>query len=385
MNARTQPALVVVSLLAFALLAGCTVLFGAAVANAQQPDQAPTSSGADQHADRAREAYRTGNYEAALQRFEMAYRDEQRPEFLYNMGRCLEKLERYAEAIDRLQSYLDNYRQQNAGKHAPNRADVLTLIRALRLLEVRQRPQVVIASNPPHAQVTMVRTGQPLGLTPLTTNLEPGFYKIRLTLDDHEPLEADIHVTQGKMVRAVFSLSPATERAALSVWCNVRGASVRLDGKTVATTPYEGRLYATPGRHRLAVQRAGYQTVEEIIELPRDQELHIDYVLVAETSLRSWRSYVGLPLLVVGIAAVGGGVAASIKADSYYADSANYNTFTGLQTGGYVGGGIALGTGIGLLLWDTLRDTVSEHARTPGPPRPSGRRLRPLAQAGPGR
>jgi len=350
---------------------------------AQAPAAPPPSAAADQHADLAKTAYRAGNYEAALQRYEMAYRADQRPVFLYNMGRCLERLERYGEAIDRFRGYLDRYRQVNNGQHASNRTDVLNLIRALRVREYHQRPAVVISSNPPGATVTLINTGRPLGTTPLTTHLEPGIYKVRLKRAGHVPLDADLTVRPGKTMRAVFRLRRVTERAAISLWCNVKRAKVIIDGKVRAMTPFSGRLEIRPGRHSLTLRRPGYHPIEEIVEVPRDHVLHVDYVLQPEGAKATWRSWTGWPLLVVGMGGIGGGAAAAAAADDYYADSRQFSDYQAWQYGGYIGGAVLFSAGAALLGWDLFRDAVDPTDRVQGRIRPTGKRLRPLDAGAP--
>ena len=57
---------------------------------------------------------------------------------------------------------------------------------------------------------------------------------------------------------------------------------VIIDGKVRAMTPFSGRLEIRPGRHSLTLRRPGYHPSEEIVEVPRDHVLHVDYVLQPE-------------------------------------------------------------------------------------------------------
>src|SRR5439155_24878187 len=60
---------------------------------------------ASQHR-KAKESFRRGDYTTAIQELETAYRIEPRPELLYDMGECLEKLGRRAEAASMYERYV---------------------------------------------------------------------------------------------------------------------------------------------------------------------------------------------------------------------------------------------------------------------------------------
>ena len=367
-------------LLRFARTVGVALLLATPLtATAQQaPAKISASATADQYADLATRSYKIGEYQTALQQFRNAYKAEARPLFLYNVGRCLEKLGRYGESSQHMRSYLQRYRQANRGQSAPNQDAVLNLIVSLREQQHRRRAKVVIGSNPPGATVTRVDDGRVLGVTPLKLQLKTGIYKLRLELDNHQAIDADLEVPETDKVRAVFTLKAIRERAAISVWVNIRGAKIELDGKAVAASPFNGRLQVRPGRHVVKVTKKGYEPHEEVVTVPQDQVMEISYVMLPVSSMTTWRSWVGWPTIAASLGSVGGGVAAGSTADRYYADSAAFDQLTTYEAVGYSLGAVGAAAGLGLVLWDAVRDPVEANLLVPGRPRVAGKRLKPL-------
>jgi len=331
---------------------------------------------ADRLAEAARDAYRNGKYAEAVRLFEQAFAAEPRPKFIYNMARAKEKLAAYKEAVHLLERYLTLYRQQNAGADPSDAADITALIRALKQRAFDALPEVTIASTPPGAQVLL--NGATIGTTPLTTHLEPGRYKILLRAPHHTDLDAELVVPESGTVRVVLSLKSTVKRAALSFWCNVRGAQIAVDGKVMAVTPFTGQLDVDPGPHQIAVNRAGYKSLETVAVVPADKELHSRFVLEPTDSSLSWRSYLGWPLVLLGGGAVGGGAIASYYADQEYAGTPRFKSLEQLQNGAFGGGGAAAGLGLLLVVWDGVREAIPDDERVSGRQFQAGSELRPL-------
>ncbi len=327
-----------------------------------------------------RKAYAAGQYQQAHDAFARAFSHVPKPGYLYNMGRCMEKLAKYGDAVRLLQRYLDQFRRQNAGTSPANVADVTNLVRTLRQRAFESLPEVVIGTNPSGATVAVLPGGKILGSTPLVTHLSPGTYKLKMVLARHTSLEADLVVPETGKVRAVFSLKPIVKLAALSFWCNVRGAKIAVNGKIVAITPFSGTIQVPPGRHQVSIQKAGYGPIEEIVSVPEAQELHINYVLELVESTSSWRAIVGWPLLVGGLAGIGGGIWSRGQAELQYAGSPKFKVFEGYQNLGYGAGGASVAAGLGLIIWDGIRSGIPKADRVVGVARVKGKTLRPMGE-----
>lgn len=91
-----------------------------------------------------RTEYASGRYDDALAHFERAYALSGRPELLYNMAQCFDRLRRDEDAIDALERYLA------ALPEASNRPEVEARLEALRAA-VRDREWAAAAWTPPAA------------------------------------------------------------------------------------------------------------------------------------------------------------------------------------------------------------------------------------------
>lgn len=339
-----------------------------------EPPPPPES---DKLAEQGRDAYRAAQYAEAYKFFEKAFALEQKPKFLYNMARAKEKVASYAEAQTLLARYLELYRKQNAGTDPPDAADVTRLIRELKQRAFEALPEVVIESTPPGAQV-IGKDGVTLGSTPLTTHMEAGTYKLRLKLAEHTDLDTDLIVHEIGNVHLVLSLKSKQKHAGLSFWCNVRGAQIAVDGKVVAVTPYSGVIETTPGHHQILLGRIGYKSSEQDVMIPEDKVVHSRVVLAPTSGHSGWRSYLGWPLMILGVGAIGGGYGASYMADKEFAGSPNFLAWQKWQNYGYYSGGTAIGLGLALVIWDAVRDDIPDEERVDGPSQKPGNEIREL-------
>lgn len=101
------------------------VLGGASTTHGQDAAAAHDDEGR-QLFEAGRMAFADARYEDALERFEEAYRMSGRPALLYNIGQCLDRLRRDAEAADTFERYLA------AEPTAANRHEVEQRIQILR-------------------------------------------------------------------------------------------------------------------------------------------------------------------------------------------------------------------------------------------------------------
>ena len=377
------------SLLGLAVLSGCllvsiafTVAPAVAVAEEAPPPPPPApaqpvQTDADKLGEQGRDAYRTGNYAEAFRLFEKAFVLDDSTRWRYNMSKCKEKVAHYREAVRLLQRYLDHFRQRNPGQQPPDLADVQHLIRDLKQRAFEALPEVEIRSVPVGAQV-ILGDGTTIGSTPVTTHMEPGRYKIILKMPNHVDLEAELAVPQAGKVSLVFGLKSKMKRAAVSFWCNVRGAQVAVDGKVVAVTPFLGQIDVEPGRHQILMSKLGFETIEREVSVPEDKMLQARMVLHPKATRASWRGYLGWPLMILGGLAVGGGAVAANFANDEYTGTQKFKDIEQLQNIGYVGGGTAVGLGLALVIWDGLRDGIADEDKVGGPDLDAGDVVLPL-------
>ena len=68
---------------------------------------------------------------------------------------------------------------------------------------------------------------------------------------------------------------------------------------------------------------------------------------------------------VLGLMSIGGGVVAMHFANREYNDTERYRQLAQAETLGYGLGGSLIGMGIGLVVWDVLRDRIPSRDRNP--------------------
>jgi len=119
-------------------------------------------------------AFRAGNYQAALEKFEAADEAAHSPAITYNIARTLEKLERPQRAVDAYEAYI-----AEAGE-----AGEFTSASTVAIAQIKARStKLRIDSTPPGATVTIdgVKQSQ---RTPLTMLVARGSHQVSLELDD---------------------------------------------------------------------------------------------------------------------------------------------------------------------------------------------------------
>jgi len=135
------------------VLAACCVMSVASsgvVAHAQTSDATAASTEeteAHSRFEAGRLAFAAGRYEDALHDFELAYALSHRPELLYNVGQCADRLRMDARALEAFEGYL-----REAGDHAQYRTEVEAHVvrdgaAAASVPEVE--PEAVVATPPP--------------------------------------------------------------------------------------------------------------------------------------------------------------------------------------------------------------------------------------------
>lgn len=127
-----------------------------ALADVQDPD----TEVARRRFMRGAELYDQGRYAEAAAEFEAASRLRPAPQFDFNIGRCLDRLEHWGEAADAYERY--------ATSHPPDEEDVRARVAVLRKRVLAERPAVVVptAVSPPQRQAD-IAASTPMSAPPL--------------------------------------------------------------------------------------------------------------------------------------------------------------------------------------------------------------------------
>jgi TonB family protein len=127
-----------------------------------------------------------------------------------------------------------------------------------------------IETTPPGATVWL--DGLVVGRSPLELrNLRAGPRHLRILEDGYAPAEVGLELGEGTTDLPLrFAMSPTAAR--LTVRSEPDGATVRVDGRTIGTTPLDQALLG-PGRHEVRVERQGFRAQTRRIEAGAGQPL----------------------------------------------------------------------------------------------------------------
>jgi tetratricopeptide (TPR) repeat protein len=141
----------------------------------------------------ADEAFRQGDHLRALVFLEQAYALDPQPGILANRALILERLGDHKRALTEFEAYL-------ATDPSPEkRAAAETAVRRL-------KPEVIVTSEPPGAQVYLDDGAEAVGATPLRTPLPSGAHLLRVSLEGFSSAQSSILVEPGRPATAHFKL-----------------------------------------------------------------------------------------------------------------------------------------------------------------------------------
>jgi hypothetical protein len=160
-------------------------------AAAKGPDKKTKDAARKAYGD-GEKAYGAGDYAAAYDSFKKAYELIPTPHAEYWMGMALYKQGKDAEALPALEKFLNNPNSSKAGEEKVAEAKA-----ALEELKGKQSGEVVIATTPAGATVTVDGEAQP-GETPMTLKLKPGAHKVTIASSGYETKEMEINVVAGQ-------------------------------------------------------------------------------------------------------------------------------------------------------------------------------------------
>lgn len=238
------------SLVSVALVGGAVLAVAATTPPAfAQPDNRAKPREAFARAVAAEERK---DWQTAVDEYLEAYRLAPHPDVLFNIAVDYEKLGELRQAA----TYYNRYLQDAPA--APDRAKVERTVEALR----RRPSQVTIESAP--AGAVIIVDGERQGRAPVVLKLAGGQHQI---VAEHTGATATRVVAVEYAEPAAITLAVGGE-GTLVVGSNEAGATVRIDGAPVGVTPWSGAL--PPGRHVVIVEKAGFTTVERVVEVPPD-------------------------------------------------------------------------------------------------------------------
>jgi hypothetical protein len=277
-----------------------------AVASAQQ-DQAKMLFNA------GAQAYEAGQFAAAVQAFEQAYKLAARPGILFSIAQAHRKQYYVGKSPEDLRAALKGYRDYLAQvTQGGRRSDAAEAVAELEPLATRMEASGVSMTAPaPAATVTrLMVSSQTAGAVvsvdggkpaeaPLFAEVKPGKHALRITAPGFIDETREIDVPPGVVSPVDIALRERPGK--LSVRTQA-GAQVSLDGRLVAVTPLPQAIDVEPGRHVVAISKNGYGAYTHEIEVGRGESKTVDAALLSTAQRKV--SYV---LFGAGVASVAAG------------------------------------------------------------------------------
>lgn len=206
-------------------------------------------------------------YADALAAYSEAHAITQDPALLYNMGRALQALNRFPEALDKLDAFV-----ATASPELKARVPRLPKL----IAEIRQRvTSLDIVTNVAGARI-LVRSVA-VGKSPLSGPLRliEGPAEIEVEADGYFPGKKSVTLPGGGELRVNVDLFSKTTTGVLLVKASAPGAEVFIDNRRIGVAPVE--LNVPKGTHRVKVRHASYRLYETSV------------VVLAGGARTSWR------------------------------------------------------------------------------------------------
>lgn len=262
------------------------------------------------------QAYSMGQFSAAIQAFEEAYKITPRSAILFSLAQAERRQYFVDHKPEHLQRAVDGFRKY-VGEVAQGgrRADAVQALSELEPLlekqkaagmpapaptpEVKTAARVMVTSPTQGAQVAV--DGAAASEAPFIGEVKPGKHTVVVTAKGHDSERREIQVVEGGLVALDL---PLKERPALLAVNAPSGSEIHVDGRVVGVAPLAAPIPLSHGRHFVAVMKNGSLAWTRDVDLVRGETRTIDTQLVTSTQ----RNVAYGVFVVAGAALVTGGV-----------------------------------------------------------------------------
>jgi len=261
--------------------------------------------------EEAQSLYTKDQFKDAAEKFLAAFDKKPFSSFLFNAAVAFEKGKQLDKAIEQFQRYLAFDPQATDGAEVKARIDSLRailspppppvvegqpvpekpVVAAPVLPTIETKGFIIIDTKPAGATIYLDdKTKGVFATTPWQGSLPPKPVKVLVEARGFKPEERQIFPRVDKVLELYIALSEQHFLGWVEVVSNVPGADVYIDQKEIGAigkTPYTGHL--KPGKHKLWVQKLGYEASErEIVVEPGTANLHkVDLEAVSFGLLRA--------------------------------------------------------------------------------------------------
>jgi hypothetical protein len=217
-------------------------------------------------------AYKTGEFQKALDLLDQACRMTPDEKCDYNAGRIYEKMGRPKDAAAR-------YRKAIEG-HASKAV----------IAKARERLSAVLPSLPGRLELRtglegaeVLIDGKPVGRTPLPViELIAGNHEVQMTHPEYDDASAWTTIAPDQTARV--SLAPNRSIGVVEITSNVATGFLVVDDGDRHETPFPARVLLPTGEHRLVVTVAGSGRAESFVTVKKNGASRVDLVLKSAAS-----------------------------------------------------------------------------------------------------
>ncbi len=229
-------------------------------------------------------------YADALRAYESAYELSHDPALLFNRGRALQALTRYAEALEMFERF-DREAPQALRAKVPGLAKLIADVRArvatLRIVCNVEGAQVVVGDR------VLGETGS-LGDVPVNA----GATTVRVRREGYFPVTRPLTLEGGKTTTVTLVLLPRATSGVLAVVVDPAAAKVSVDGKFEGNSPVE--LVLPAGTHAVEVTSPGFEALTSKAVVRADGRVEVRLAMQATPGITSrWWFWTGVGAVVV--------------------------------------------------------------------------------------
>lgn len=241
--------------------------------------------------DEAMEALRFAD---ALAAYGDAYAVTNNVALLYNMGRALEALNRFPEALEKLTAF-------DASAPPELKARVPRLPQLI--ADLRKRvATLVIRTNVDGARIYVRSTV--VGKSPLAAplSLVAGPAEIEIDAEGYFPAKKTLDLTGGTEQTVSLDLFSRATTGVLIVKASEKGAEVLVDGKRIGIAPIE--LNVEQGTHRITVRHPEFRILETTAVVPAGSNKTVNASLQSKSVATKWWFWTGVGAVVAAGTAI---------------------------------------------------------------------------------
>jgi tetratricopeptide (TPR) repeat protein len=256
------------------------------VAGSASAQPAPALEQAKKLFDVGAQSYSAGQYDAAVQAFEQAYRLVPRPALLFSLAQAERKQYYASKNAEYVGRALTHFRQYLAEvPTGGRRTDATDAIADLEPIAARLGGDAkMMASSPRELAQTRLSVGTPTpGASvaiddgpprpaPFSEVVKAGKHRVRVTAPGFNGEEQDVVAVEGTLVPVTVDLKEKPARVTFDAG---DGADLYVDGRLVGSTPLPHPLELASGDHLVAVAKTGAKGVVFPITLERDKDRRV--------------------------------------------------------------------------------------------------------------